>query len=347
MEYKNDFCRNCFQQRSSQIGPCPFCGYDPTPDEGRYPLALQPGCILAGRYVLGRVLGQGGFGITYLAEDEKAKKSGAADARVAIKEFFPENLANRQPGMSGVTAFSGEKEEDFRFGREKFLEEAKTLAKFSALPNVVKVYSYFEENGTAYFAMEYVEGTDLKRYIQERGGKLSWEEAQRILIPVMDALSAVHAEGMIHRDVKPDNIFITTEGQIKLLDFGSARYSLGDRSHSLDVILTAGYAPKEQYTRRGRQGPYTDVYSVAACFYAALTGCVPPESVERMEEDDLVPPSARGVKLPGKAEDAILRGLEVRASDRWQTMEEFKQALGINEGKEPAPAEAEDRKSVV
>lgn len=314
-------CPNCFSDYNGTSPCCPFCGYDYASQDGQYPLALAPERILAGRYILGRVLGQGGFGITYLAWSVRDK------TRVAIKEFFPENLVTRRSGSTQVSLLAADREESFRFGKEQFLAEAKTLAQFTQNPNIVGVHSYFEENNTAYFTMEYVEGKSLKSFLQEKGGKLSWEETVQVLMPVMDALEAVHAKGIIHRDVKPENIFITQDGHTKLLDFGSARYSLGDKSRSLDVVLTAGYAPKEQYARHGRQGPYTDIYSLAACFYACITGLVPTESVERVENDDLPLPSARGAKLPKEAEDAILKGLNLRAEDRWQTITEFKRNL--------------------
>ena len=314
-------CPNCFSEYDESLDTCPFCGYAPISQSNQYPLALAPGRILAGRYILGRVLGQGGFGITYLAWDARDK------VRVAIKEFFPDSLVMRQPDTTQVALLTADRQENFRFGKEQFLAEAKTLAQFVDNPNIVSVYSYFEENGTAYFAMEYVEGESLKGYLKEKGGRLSWDETLQLLTPVMDALQAVHSKGIIHRDVKPDNIFITEDGHTKLLDFGSARYSMGDRSRSLDVVLTAGYAPKEQYARHSRQGPYTDVYSLAACFYACITGTVPTESVERTEDDDLPLPSARGAKLPAYAEDAILKGLSIKAENRWQTMADFKANL--------------------
>ena len=287
----------------------------------KYPAALSKGSILAGQYIIQNVLGQGGFGITYLAEDIQLK------VNVAVKEFFPESLVMRQSETPTVTAYSGGRLENFRYGIQSFLEEARVLAQFQGDPNIVGVRSYFEENGTAYFVMDYVEGINFKTYIQEHGGRLSWDETWEILSPVMDALSTVHRKGVIHRDVTPDNILIASDHTVKLLDFGAARYNVGDRSQSMDVVLKAGYAPKEQYTRKGRQGPYTDVYSVAACFYAALCGYLPPESLDRMEEDDLVPLSTRGVKLPEDAEKAILIGLEVNPADRFQTMEAFKYAL--------------------
>ena len=247
--------------------------------------------------------------------------------KVAIKEFLPDGIAVRAGGSHQVTTYTGQREENFKYGMERFLDEAQVLAKFQGNPNIVGVRSYFEENDTAYFVMDYIEGTSFKTYIQEQGGKVSWEESAKVLLPVMDALGAVHKGGIIHRDVTPDNIILTTDGGVKLLDFGSARYSLGDKSKSLDVVLKAGYAPKEQYIRRGKQGPYTDVYSLAACFYAAITGFLPPESLERMDEDNLVPPSTRGFKLPSGFEDAILKGLEVQPADRYQSMEEFRAAV--------------------
>lgn len=315
------YCFNCFCQLAEESGPCPHCGFDPAKDQGKYPFALPHGSILAGRYITGRVLGQGGFGITYLALDNQQK------AKVAIKEFMPDSMAVRTTGTPQITVYSGQRQENFQYGMERFLDEAKVLAKFQENPHIVGVRSYFEENGTAYFVMEYVEGVSFKSYIQEHGGKVSWEEAVRLLMPVMDALDAVHKEGIIHRDVTPDNIFITNDGGVKLLDFGSARYSLGDKSRSLDVVLKAGYAPKEQYTRRGRQGPYTDVYSLSACLYSAITGYLPPESLDRADEDDLVLPSTRGIKIPQAVEDVILHGLEVQPADRYQSMGELRASL--------------------
>lgn len=296
----------------------------------KYPAALPMDTILAGKYMIKDVLGQGGFGITYLAEDYQTK------TKVAVKEYFPETMAMRSSGSLDIRTYTDERSENFRFGMERFLEEAEVLAQFQGNPHIVGVQQYFEENATAYFVMDYIEGIDFKTYIRQKGGKLPWEDVWRVMQPVMEALDTVHSKGLVHRDVTPDNIVIADDGTVKLLDFGAARYSLGDRSRSLDVVLKPGYAPKEQYVRRGKQGPYTDVYSVAACFYAALSGYLPPESLERMEEDNLVPLSARGVQLPDRVEDAILKALEVRAEDRFQSMSEFEQAI---DGRQPAPVQ--------
>ena len=319
MNDKN-LCYNCFQEKPQPGGPCPYCGFDLAENQEKFPMALKAGTLLNGRYTLGRVLGQGGFGITYVAWDEKLA------ARVAVKEYMPGELAVRMGGKN-ISVMTAARRDDFTYGQERFQEEARTLAKFMGQPNIAGVTDYFDENDTSYFVMDYIEGISFKTYIANAGGKVSVQEALDVMIPVLRALTAVHAEGFIHRDVTPDNIYITKDGNVKLLDFGSARYSLGDKSKSLDVILKVGYAPKEQYIRRGRQGPYTDVYSCAACLYAAITGYLPPESLERLDHDGLVPPSQAGAEIPLYLERAILKGLAVQPEDRFQTAGEFLEAL--------------------
>ena len=313
-------CYNCFQARETQEGPCPYCGFDLEENAKKYPVALQAGTVLNDRYIIGRVLGQGGFGITYLALDTQL------NAKVAIKEFMPGEIATRVGGTT-VSVLAENRSEEFTYGAERFQEEARTLAKFIGNPNIAGVSSYFDENDTSYFVMDYIEGISFKTYIANHGGKISVEETLNVMIPVLRALTAVHQEGFIHRDVTPDNIYITKDGIVKLLDFGSARYSIGDKSKSLDVILKVGYAPKEQYIRRSRQGPFTDVYSCAACFYAAITGFLPPESLERLDHDELVPISQCGIEIPEYLDKAILKGLAVQPEDRFQSAEEFLNAI--------------------
>ena len=313
-------CYNCFQEKPEEEGPCPYCGFDLAENERKFPVALRAGTVLNGRYIIGRVLGQGGFGITYLALDTQL------NAKVAIKEFMPSDIATRTDGAT-VSVMMDTRSEEFAYGAERFQEEARTLAKFIGNPNIAAVTSYFDENDTSYFVMDYIEGISFKTYIANHGGKISVEETLNVMIPVLRALTAVHAEGFIHRDVTPDNIYITKDGQVKLLDFGSARYSIGDKSKSLDVILKVGYAPKEQYIRRSRQGPYTDVYSCAACFYAAITGFLPPESLERLDSDTLVPISQAGIEIPEYLDKAILKGLAVQPEDRFQSAAEFLDAI--------------------
>ncbi|WP_158099071.1 leucine-rich repeat domain-containing protein [Flavonifractor sp. An100] len=312
-------CYNCFQQRECSEGPCPYCGFDLSENEKDYPNALRAGTVLNHRYIIGRVLGQGGFGITYLTWDTKLQ------TKMAVKEFMPNDIATRIGTTVSVAMKS--KSEEFTYGAERFQKEARTLAKFMGQPNIAGVTDYFDENDTSYFVMDYIEGISFKTYIANHGGKVSVEEALNVMIPVLQALTAVHAEGFIHRDVTPDNIYITKDGVVKLLDFGSARYSIGDKSKSLDVILKVGYAPKEQYIRRSRQGPYTDVYSCAACFYAAITGYLPPESLERLDKDELQPISQLGIDIPEYLDRAILKGLAVQPEDRFQSAAEFLQAI--------------------
>ena len=330
-------CYNCFQEREVLEGPCPYCGFDLAENERKFPVALRAGTVLNDRYIVGRVLGQGGFGITYLALDTQL------NAKVAIKEFMPNDIATRIG--TTVSVAMDTKSEEFAYGAERFQEEARTLAKFIGNPNIAAVTSYFDENDTSYFVMDYIEGISFKTYIANHGGKISVEETLNVMIPVLRALTAVHAEGFIHRDVTPDNIYITKDGMVKLLDFGSARYSIGDKSKSLDVILKVGYAPKEQYIRRSRQGPFTDVYSCAACFYAAITGFLPPESLERLDEDTLVPISQCGIDIPEYLDKAILKGLAVQPEDRFQSAAEFLDAIEsqqvvevpVSGGTTPAP----------
>ena len=245
---------------------------------------------------------------------------------MAVKEFFPDAMAMRtQSNM--VSAHSGVQNENFQYGKACFLNEAETLAEFIGNPHIIRVYSYFEENGTAYYVMEYIEGESLQQYAKEHTGRLSWAEVQQLLYPIMEALGAVHEKGIIHRDVTPDNIYITKDGNVKLIDFGAARYSLGEKSRSLDVIIKHGFAPMEQYTRRGRQGPYTDVYALAATMYYVLSGRLPQDSIDRLEEDNLADLSSLGVSIPEGVEDVIMKAMTLRHGDRYQTMREFYQAL--------------------
>lgn len=318
---ENKFCFQCFRTWDAPMQSCPYCGYSPGSRKKKYPLALPEGSVLAGRYLAGAVLGQGGFGITYLALDVNRQ------ARVAIKEFFPGNLVLRRENGHTVSGRTGELLQDFAYGKTQFLTEAKILAQLNWHPNIVHVKRYFEENGTAYFVMEFLPGVSLQQYVRSHGGSIPWQEAEALMAPVMGALHIAHQIGIVHRDVTPDNIMITTDGEIKLLDFGAARFSLGDRSHSFDVILKSGYAPVEQYARHGRQGPYTDVYSAAATLYAVTTGYLPPESISREETVPLISPRQYGVQIPAAQEHVLLKALSVHAKDRYQTMEAFGKAL--------------------
>ena len=324
-----ELCFGCFTENENK-GPCPICGYEPSLDAGKFPNSLPHGSILKERYIVGRVLGQGGFGITYAALDFATKKL------VAIKEYLPEVLAGRD-STGSVRTHSAQRSEDFDQGKLGFLDEANTLVDFKENSHIVNIHDFFEENGTAYFVMEFVRGMSLKKYVKSMGGRLGEEEANRILLPIMNALCEVHAKGIIHRDIAPDNIIVTAQGSAKLIDFGAARYSTGEKSQSLDVILKHGYAPKEQYTRRGKQGPFTDVYAMAATYYFAVTGRVPPDAIDRTEEESLIAPSTLGIELARDTEAALMKALEVQHADRYQSMGEFMQALKGQTEPEKAP----------
>ncbi|WP_077210537.1 protein kinase domain-containing protein [Bacillus dakarensis] len=322
MEKYDHLCLGCMEDKGAE-SVCPHCGWV-TGTGPAAPQHLPPGTILQEKYLLGRVLGHGGFGITYLAWDLNL------DTKLAIKEYMPRDFATRSPDQTMVSVFTGDLESHFEYGLKNFLDEAKTLAQFNNHPGIVGVRDFFKENRTAYLVMYYLEGIDFKQYLESQGGKIPFQTALRIMLPVMDALREVHSTGTLHRDISPDNIYITAEGQVKVLDFGAARHAISEFSKSISVVLKPGYAPEEQYRSKGKQGPWTDVYAAAATLYRAIVGHTPPESLDRLEEDSLVPPSSAGVDIPEKAEAALLKALSVRAADRYQTMEEFQQDFLTN-----------------
>lgn len=319
MEPHKQRCPGCMAEKEGK-SPCPYCGWieGTLPDS---PQHLVPGTILQGKYLVGRVLGQGGFGITYLGWDLQL------DMKLAIKEYMPRDIASRNSGEAEVTFFTGNVKTHFVNGMNKFLEEAKILAKYNNQPGIVSVRDFFKENGTAYLVMYYLEGIDLKKYLEQFGGTLPYEQGLAIMVPVMEALATVHKDGILHRDISPDNIYITMQGEVKLLDFGAARHAVSDSNKSLSVILKPGYAPEEQYRSKGNQGPWTDIYGLAATFYRMLTGKVPPESLDRLDEETLTPPSRLGITIPPHAESALLKALSIRAQDRFPTMGAFQQEL--------------------
>ena len=299
---------------------CPHCGFDSSKYQ-HGPMQLPLGTVLNDRYIIGIVLGHGGFGITYLAWDKKFQTA------MAIKEFLPSTIASRSENNKTVTAYSNEDGKRYNYYLDKFLEEARTLAQFNNESGIVSVQDFFKENGTVYLVMFYVNGETLERYVIQQGGKISYNQAIKIMRVVLESLAKVHKAGVIHRDISPDNIFITSDLQVKLLDFGAARYVIGDESKSLSVILKRGYAPSEQYYSKGKQGPWTDVYSSAATLYRLITGEKPQESMERVMNDELKPPSEPGINLPKQAEAALMKALSVRAEDRYQDIQSFLDAL--------------------
>ena len=321
-------CINCLTDSKALYQyPCKACNWSPKEHSGSG-LYLSPGTILHGQYQIAKMLGHGGFGITYLAWDN------LLEIKLAVKEYMPRDFATRNSTNSEISAFAGDAQANFAYGLERFLDEARTLAKFQQHNGIVSVLNVFYGNGTGYMVMEYVDGLTLKEYLV-KNDKLTWEQTLKLFMPVMDALREVHKYGMLHRDISPDNIYLCQDSRIKLLDFGSARYALGGHSRSLSVVVKPGYAPEEQYRTKGKQGPWTDVYSVAASMYRCVTGLVPPDALDRLDEDELVKPSKLGIKIPVKAEEELMSALAIKSTNRTQTIESFQNGLSGQMRSEP------------
>ena len=324
-------CPGCFAGPKA-LGRCPQCGFDASAP--RPPTALSPGTLLHEQFIIGRVLGKpGGFGITYLAFDRHL------EARVAVKEYLPRQLAARGTDGSTILPHGVDEAETFRDGLSRFVTEARTLAKLDH-PNIVRVRQFFEANGSAYLVMDYYQGRTLAEYLDHQpGGRMAEDKALALMLPILDGLRAVHAKGFLHRDIKPANIYLaqTEAGGVRpiLLDFGAARQAIAERSRSMSVVLTEGYAPFEQYHRRGKQGAWTDVYAAAAVLYRMLTGEAPPEANGRMADDDLRPPSRFGVSQP--VSDALDRALALNADQRVPTAQALQALLAPPPPPPPPP----------
>ena len=281
---------------------------------------LRQGTMIKGRFNVQQLIGRGGFCYTYRAFDS------VLNVDVAIKEFFPHGIASREDGNT-VTVFTTADETMFSKGKDRFLKEARNLAQFNKNPNIVSIHDYFEENNTAYIVMEYLEGRDLKKYLGGEGNVLAFEYVKMMADAMCDTLSQVHAAGIIHRDISPDNIFICDDGSIKLIDFGAVKQDFNMNNETVTVILKRGYAPKEQYFSKGKLGPWTDIYALAATLYRLVTGQVPQESIERLEEDLLVPAHLINSEVTENFSHALMKAMSLKIEDRYQTMQDFKAGL--------------------
>ena len=293
---------------------------------------LQPGTLLDERYRIDAVLGQGGFGITYAAENTRI------GMKVAVKELFWRGHSVRAEGASPEVALENAADAPvFEEQKQRFLREARTIRDFSGQPGVVGILDYFEANGTAYIVMEYVEGQTLAA--RAAAGPMPCEDLLRRFLPIIDTLTAIHCAGVIHRDISPENIMVQPDGSLKLIDFGAARQYRGEGGH-YSAISRDSYSPGEQYDKNGRQGPWTDVYALCATIYACVCGAPPQGAVQRMFLDELKAPSEMGVNILPAYESILMKGLQLRPEKRWQDMDALGRAI-----RDALPAEKPKDKS--
>ena len=315
MECRCPYCLSPVQSGA----PCPACGRD---WEGYQPAShhLPPGSLLQERYQLGRALGEGGFGITYLGWDTVLKR------KVAVKEYFPTFLVSREVSLTlDVTCHTSGNQPTYEKGREQFLREAKTMARLDSIPEIVQVLDHFPEHNTAYIVMEFLEGRTLKEVVAQ-SGPIPADTMLALLEPVLRVMEAMHQAGVIHRDISPDNLMELKDGTVKLMDFGCARDFQSGLTET--ITLKHGFAPREQYSGRD-QGPWTDVYALCATVYYCLTGKVPPRATLRGEDeqDPMIPPRQLGADLIEEQERALLRGLSPKVENRWHSAAELYAAL--------------------
>ncbi|MBE5804892.1 MAG: hypothetical protein E7316_10330 [Clostridiales bacterium] len=324
------YCSKCMLQMEAE-GVCPHCGHSSRRSESRRN-CLEEGTFLNDRYLLGAVIGSGGFGITYAAWDT------LLETPVAIKEYFPGDFAERDVRDGDEVRLRENHETEYRLGLRRFMQEARVLAMFREVPGIVNVSDCFEENETFYFVMEYVRGISLDEYVKQH--KVDARRLLTMMRSTIDALDAVHAQGILHRDITPKNLMVLENGNVKLIDFGSARKI--DREGT-SIIVTEHYAPVEQYDNMREQGPWTDIYSLCATMYEMITGIVPQEALARQYRDEMKPPSALGISLKKSQERALMSGLAVEPERRIRSMAELRSRLYNL----PLPEEIRRRKTFI
>jgi len=320
MMFEN-ICINCMKDKGDNL-ICPFCGYE---DEILYKSALRPRTILNNQYLIRKVLGAGGFGITYLAWDLNLELS------VAIKEFFPRTLVRRDRDKKNIILRSDSEKDTLKFenGLKRFLLEARTIAKFKNHPSIVRIITFFRENNTAYFVMDYYEGLSLSKYLESFGGKIDEKSAIKIILPILDGLSKVHNENYIHGDIKPSNIYLTKEMQSILLDFGAARLFF-EEPENFKAVLTPGYAPPEQYNPKGENfSNCTDVYATGATLYKIITSKTPPEAnpKKRLAHPESFFDDLKSENVSDSLIAILAKAMEFDTEKRIQTVEEFYKLL--------------------
>ncbi|MBK6088299.1 protein kinase domain-containing protein [Ruminococcus difficilis] len=309
------YCYHCMTKLEEGARQCSHCGQ--STEVQVVPHHLRQGTILNNKYLVGDAIGEGGFGITYVGFDLNL------ELKIAIKEFYPNGYANRNNTLGNNVTLNYQHEgEYFKNGKEQFLREAQNIAKFSKEDGVVDVRDYFTENNTAYIIMEYLEGDTLAAYLKKHG-RMEAQAVFQLMLPVMHALDKMHNTGIIHRDISPDNIMFTEDHSVRLMDFGSARYFTESEKKTMSVMLKPGYAPYEQYSSKGDQGPWTDVYGLCATMYKCITGNTPVDSLLRCKSDTLKKPSQMGVGISPALEAVLMYGLAVFPEQRCRSMKEL------------------------
>ena len=314
-------CMSCLKPALAPNGFCSECGVN----EGALwsaPHHLRPRSVLSERYVVGRVIGEGGFGITYVGWDTHLS------VKVAIKEYYPNGCVTRDmTNGSTVYSYGGGKGEFFQMERKRFIDEAQRLTRFSDLPGIVSVKDFFEENGTAYIVMEFIEGATLKTVLTNMSGRMPEEHVLAMMKPLIRSLAEIHKAGIIHRDIAPDNIMIRPDGSVKLIDFGAAREADSEGKSNV-ALMKHGYTPEEQYdTDRSRQGAWTDVYALCATIFRAIEGATPPDANTRLRGDTF---SGFTAPVSENTSRVITKGLAVKPDQRWQDIGELSQELYDN-----------------
>ena len=325
-------CPGCMNIKNGIV--CEHCGFDERRQNA--PHQLQIGTALQDRYLVGRALGQGGFGITYLGWNRYL------DKKVAIKEYYPSAFVDRNATHDTTVVCRTEQMEGFfTENRKRFLREAKTLAKLEEVPQIVSILDFFEANHTAYIVMEYLQGSDLRDYIQKQGGRLSPTQTLNIMRPVMAALVKVHEAGLVHRDISPDNIMLQYDGSVKLMDFGAVRSVNNaavdkELTQATQAIVKHGFAPIEQYSARGSIGPWSDEYALCATMYYCMTGRVPMNATDRIEEESEINwDEIQG--LTAQQKEILRKGTAIRAKDRYHDIRQLMDALFAPPVQKPVP----------
>lgn len=306
-----DNCSNCFMPIAGKT-VCPNCGHDVS-KERQYPGVLPAFTTLNNRYLVGRVLGKGGFGVTYIAKDLYSNRI------CAIKEYMPAEYSTRSGGTLNIVPFADDKARYvFNHGRDKFMLEAKTLYKLRSDPIVVDIWDYFTQNNTAYLVMEFLDGQDLRKMARASGGKLDPDFAKMIFVTVASSLVEIHKKNILHRDLSPENIIYTRSGEVKLIDFGAARNFVSTQNKGMSILLKPGFAPPEQYNAKGGQGPWSDVYALCATFYTLVSGKPLVDALFRYRGEQQPSLYALGCPVTKKTSDVIERGMELDQKRRYK-----------------------------